>query len=144
MYLQLALWVGDELNTSAGDSRLASLNNSSLEDNDVALFPHLCSEGLAWQDDASEADLEVFECAVLLVDVLARDAEGTKAVEDRSLETTHLAEVGVKVERVAVTVETVQSSLVFAGLLLDNGIGLALWWFVGSSGSSGAGSCRLV
>jgi hypothetical protein len=47
-------------------------------------------------------------------------------VEDRLLEAAHGCELGVDVERVVVTAQTVDGSLLLGGLLLDDGVGCAL------------------
>ena len=75
--------------------------------------------------------------------MLAGDAHGAEAVEDGDLEAADLAEGWVDVERVAVAVETVQSGLILAGLLLDDGVGLAGRRLVGGDGVGGAGGCGL-
>lgn len=75
--------------------------------------------------------------------MLTRDTERAETVEDGGLEATDLAELGVDVERVAVAVKTVEGSLVLGGLLLDDGVGLALGRLVCGDGTLGAGGSGL-
>lgn len=102
--LDLALSVTSKLGSSAGDGQLASLLDLGLEDHLVALAPHLSDEGLAGDDNTGEADLDVLEGAETLVHGLSGDAERAETVEDGGLETTHLGEAGIDVERADMSV----------------------------------------
>lgn len=82
-----------------GNSRLASLLDLALEDDLVAVTPHLGDEGLAGNDGTSEANLDVLDGAVLIIDGLAGNTKAAKAVENGGLEAAHLGERGVDVER---------------------------------------------
>lgn len=57
-------------------------------------------------------------------------------MQNRHLEPTNLAELGVDVQRVPVTGQTVDGSLLFGRLLLDYGVGCALWGLVDSRRSA--------
>lgn len=97
--LDLALVVANQLSSGASNSRLASLLDLALEEDLLALLPHLGDDGLAGEDGASEADLDVLEGAVLVEDGLSGNTEGAEAVEDGGLEAAHLGEGRVDVER---------------------------------------------
>ncbi|KAG9533311.1 multifunctional beta-oxidation protein-like protein, partial [Aureobasidium melanogenum] len=77
-------------------------------------------------DNTSKSDLDVLELAECLQHSLASDTEEAEAMKDGSLEATDLGELRVNVQWVAVTRQTVDGSLLFAGLLLDHGVWLAL------------------
>lgn len=126
----------DELSGGASNSRLASLLDLALEDDLVALLPHLGDDGLAGDDGASEAHLDVLDGAELVVDGLAGDTEGAEAVQDGSLEATHLGKRGVHVQRVVVTAQAVDGGLVQRHGLLGNVVGSASRGLVGSRGSA--------
>lgn len=53
----------NELSGSTGNGKLARLLDLGLEDDLVALPPHLGDDGLARDDGASEANLDVLKCA---------------------------------------------------------------------------------
>jgi hypothetical protein len=97
--LELALAVGPEFRGSTGDGGLASLLNLGLEDDLVALAPHLSDNGLARDNNTGEADLDVLESTEALVDGLSGNAEAAKAVENGGLEAANLGKLGIDVER---------------------------------------------
>lgn len=141
--LQLGLGAFQQLGSSPRNGRLACVYHRGLEENHIALLPHLRPEGLARQHHTGEADLEVLEGTICAEHMLARDTQRAEAVQNGGLKATHLAELGVNVQRVAVAVEAVERGLVFRGLLLDNRIGLALRRLVGRNGGLGAASSGL-
>ena len=136
--LQPSLSTLHKLSTSARDRRLSSVHNSGLEDDGVSFLPQLRLESLAGDHHTSKADLEVLVLAELAKDVLARNTQRAQTVQDGGLEATDLAELGIDVQRVAVTVQAVQGSLVLRGFLLNDGIGLALGSLVRVGGRLGA------
>jgi hypothetical protein len=97
--LELALAVGPELSSSTGNSGLASLLDLGLEDDLVALAPHLSDNCLTRDDNTSEADLDVLERTEALVDSLSGNTEAAEAVENGGLEATNLGKLGIDVER---------------------------------------------
>jgi hypothetical protein len=123
---QLALPSTGQLGASAGNAELTSLLHLGLEDDDVTLLPHLGHQRLAGNHNTCEADLDVLELAVSPHDRLAGNTERAQTVEDGLLEAADLAELGVDVQRVAVSRQAVDGSLLFGRLLLDNRVGLAL------------------
>lgn len=105
-----------QLGGSAANGELPCLLDLGLEDNLVAIPPHLSDERLARHDSACEADLDVLEStepiirlASLqvefvwghspLVDGLASNAKEAQTVQDRGLEAAHLCEARVDVQR---------------------------------------------
>lgn len=97
--LELALAISPELGSGASNGGLACLLDLGLEDDLVAFSPHLSDNGLAGNDDTSEADLDVLEGTEFLIDGLSGNAKGAKAVENGGLETTDLGKGRVDVER---------------------------------------------
>src|SRR3569833_2643141 len=69
------LTLAEQLGGGTADGQLARLLDLGLEDDAVALLPHLGHERLAGEHGAGEAHLDVLEAADLLVDGLAGDAE---------------------------------------------------------------------
>lgn len=61
--LDFALVVHHELSGRTGNDQLARLLDLGLEGDLVAVTPHLGDDGLAWDDGACEADLDVLEGA---------------------------------------------------------------------------------
>lgn len=115
-----------KLSTSTGDGKLACLLNLRLESNCVPCLPHLGDECLPRQNDTRKANLDVLEGAKLLQDVLARNTERAQAVQDGCVETANLAELRINMQRVEVTRQTVDRSLLLGGLLLNDHVGCAL------------------
>jgi hypothetical protein len=62
--LQLRRRAVQELSSTTSDSELARVHDGHLEDDLVALLPGLGLEGLAWQDGAGEANLDVLDWSV--------------------------------------------------------------------------------
>lgn len=125
-----------KFNCSRSNSRLPGLNNASLENDLIALLPHLRPERLPWKNNACEADLDVFEGSKRLVDVLSSDAHEAESMKDGDLEAADFGEFGVNMEGVSVSTESVKDGLVFGGLLFDYCVGLPRWGLVGGGGSS--------
>jgi hypothetical protein len=130
LHLQLATST-HQLSTRTRDGKLACLLDLGLEGNRVARLPHLSDEGLAGQNDAGEADLDVLEWTKLLQDVLARDTERAQAVQDGCVEAADLAELRVNVQWVQVAREAVDGGLLLRRLLLNDDVGGALWGLMG-------------
>ena len=65
---------------STCNRQLACLLHLRLEDDLVALLPHLCDQCLAWQHRARKSYLDVSKRAVFLIDGFCGDAEETQAV----------------------------------------------------------------
>ncbi len=89
--------MSQQLRARTSDGKLACLFDLGLEKDFVALLPHLCDESLAWQDGASESDLDVLDHAESLHNVFSAESEKAQTVQDRDLETTNLAKFGVDV-----------------------------------------------
>lgn len=97
--LELALAISPELGSGTSNGGLACLLDLGLEDDLVAFSPHLSDDGLAGNDDTSEADLNVLEGTESLIDGLSGNAKGAKAVENGGLEATDLGKGRVDVKR---------------------------------------------
>jgi len=107
-----------------------------LENDLVALLPHLCPQCLPWKNNACKADLDALEGTESLVYVLSSDAHEAESVKDGSLEAADFGEFGVDMEGVSISTESIKDGLVFGGLLLDYCVRLPHWGLVGGSGSS--------
>lgn len=99
----LAVTAIEQLDARATNSQLTSLLNLSLEDDLVAVAPHLRDEGLAGVNSTSKADLDVLKGAKGLVDGLAGDAEEAETVKNGALETAHLGKGGINVKGAVTT-----------------------------------------
>ena len=118
--LDFARITSHQLGGSSSNGHVTSLLDLCLEDNLVAFFPHLCDEGLARDDRASKTNLNVLEGTKprqsesvlkkkqsisylrgnsLLVNSLAGNTESAKTVQNRSLESSHLGEGGINMQR---------------------------------------------
>lgn len=100
--LQLALPGTSQLGASACNAELTSLLHLGLEDDHIALLPHLGHQRLAGDHNTCKADLDVLELAVSPHNRLAGNTERAQTVKDGLLEAADLAELGVDVQRVAV------------------------------------------
>lgn len=121
-----------QLRRGTTNGQLARLLDFGLENDLVALLPHLGHEGLAGHDDAGEADLDVLDLAKLLVDGLARDSKEAETVQDGLGKAAHLGELRVDVERVVIAAQAVNAGLLLGRLLLNDHVGRALGRRVGS------------
>lgn len=138
-----------ELDSGVGDDNGITFDSTDLEEDLVALAPHGGLEGLAGVDSLGEADLDVLELGGVVVavgveDVLTGNTERAETVEDWDIEPTNGSHFGVNVEGVPVTRETVESSLILGGLLLNNKVGLAGGDLVGSGGGTTVSSVLLA
>ena len=117
----LQLTALDQLGCCATDGQLARLLHFGLEDDLVAVLPHLGDERLAGVDGPGEPDFDVLERTVprlsalvlpssigtaiglgtdlLLIDSLARKTEEAQTVQNRLLEPAHLGEAGIDMQR---------------------------------------------
>ena len=130
-----------KLNSGVRDDDGVAFDRADLEEDLVALAPHGGLQSLTRVDSLGEADLDVLErsrvvVAVGLEDVLTSNTERAETMENWNVESSNSSHIGVDVERVPVAGETVQGSLIFIGLLLDNVVGLAAGSLVNSGGST--------
>lgn len=134
-----------KISSGTANGKLTGLLDLGLEDNLlVTLLPHLGDERLAGVHGTSEADLDVLKGTELLVDRLAGNAERAETVQDGHLEASHLGELGVDVERVVVTAESVDGSLLLGRLLLDDDIRGAVGHLVDGGGCAAVSTALLA
>jgi len=110
----------------------ASFLGFGFDDDRLALLPHVDDEGLAGEDVGGESRRELLQLLgvigeELLVDSLGSHAVGAEAVEDRNLESSHSRHLGVDMERVHISVESVEEGLVLGSRLLEGSAGCSLW-----------------
>lgn len=91
---------------------LARFLDRSLETYHIVVLPHLRDEGLARRYCADKPSLDVFEWSKGRHGMLGNNAEGAEAVQDWGLKTGYSADGGVDMQRVPVSVQSIQGCLV--------------------------------
>ena len=86
MQLQLRRRTVEQLSSTTSDGELTGFYNGDLEDDLVALLPHLGHECLAGVDAARESDLDIAERAIRLQDVLARNTHEAETCREQSID----------------------------------------------------------
>ena len=92
-------------------------------------------------EEAVFSYLDAFDAAgvtmsILFHDMLCRDAKCAQPMQDRNIKASFAAEDWVNVQRVVVSIESVQSCEVRAGLFVNHSIWLPGWWLISSCSSS--------
>lgn len=138
-----------ELNGGVGDDNSITFDSTDLEQDLITLAPHRRLEGLARVDSLCKTDLDVLEVVGIIVavsveDMLTGNTERAQTMEDGDLKASDCCHLRVNVERVPVSRETVERSLILACLLGDDMVGLAAGDLVGGCGCTTVDSLLLA